>query len=306
MAPSVCVACTFAEKDRVSKESLHFKCSGSEGLCLYPILAIFLQVVVLPLGGCVPQITSFLALCDVLDLLVHCQEGVVTAALLQGAIINHLRLYKLAYGTLGWVFKHHAALHLAPQLSHTGLLIALFTLERRHKIVKRYVHNRRPNPAFERGVIEDITLQHLHDMRTPWWKGLLESPTDPNREMRDAIISAIPTAVSAKVAREGSLPTIGSVHVSDVVSCYAGLHTVGELWILATVMHVDGRVEDLACVSLWVEVRGGTSYYRHFKKRDEPIFLRLDAISGSLIYSMSDDGEIASCLIPAPLRSLYT
>ncbi len=143
-------------------------------------------------------------------------------------------------------------------------------------------------------------------MRTPWWKGLLESPTDPNREMRDAIISAIPTAVSAKVAREGSLPTIGSVHVSDVVSCYAGLHTVGELWILATVMHVDGRVEDLACVSLWVEARGGASYYRHFKKRDEPIFLRLDAISGSLIYSMSDDGEIASCLIPAPFRSLYT
>ena len=71
-------------------------------------------------------------------------------------------------------------------------------------------------------------------------------------------------------------------------------------------MHVDGRVEDLACVSLWVEVRGGASYYRNFKKRDAPIFLRLDAVSGSLIYSMSDDGEIASCLIPAPLRSLFT
>ncbi len=94
------------KKDRVSKESLHFKCSGSEGLCLCPMLATSLQVVVLPVGGCVPQITSFMALCDVLDLLVHCQEGVVTAALLQGAIINHLRLYKLAYGTLGWVFKH--------------------------------------------------------------------------------------------------------------------------------------------------------------------------------------------------------
>ncbi len=100
--------------------------------------------------------------------------------------------------------------------------------------------------------------------------------------------------------------TIGTGHVSDVVSCYAGLHTVGELWILATVMHVDGRVEDLACVSLWVEARGGTSYYRHFKKRGAPTFLRLEAISGSLIYSMSDDGEIASCLIPAPLRSLLS
>ena len=48
-------------------------------------------------------------------------------------------------------------------------------------------------------------------------------------------------------------------HVCDVVSCYAGLHTVGEFWILATVMHVDGRLEELACVSLWVEVRCGTS-----------------------------------------------
>ena len=103
-----------------------------------------------------------------------------------------------------------------------------------------------------------------------------------------------------------TLPTIGSVHVGDVVSCYDGVHTVGELWILATVMYKDGRVEDLACVSIWVGVRGGTSYYRNFKKRDAPIFLRLEAISGSLIYSMSDDGEIASCLIPAPLRSLFT
>ena len=71
-------------------------------------------------------------------------------------------------------------------------------------------------------------------------------------------------------------------------------------------MHVDGRDEDLAGGSVWVEGRGGSSYYRHFKNRDAPIFLRLDAVSGSLIYSMSDDGGIASCLIPAPLRSLYT
>ena len=293
-------------KDRVSKESVHFKCSGSEALSLYPILALFLQVVVQPLGGCDAQIASFLALCDVLDMLVHVQEGIVSADRLQSAILNHLALYKAAYDDLGWVFKFHAALHLPDQLRRLGVLIALFTLERRHKIVKRYVHDRRPNPSFERGLIEDITLQHLHDMRRPWWKGALEHPSEPTHSMRDAILAQIPTAVSVKVAREGSLTTIGSVHVNDVVSCVAnGMHKVGELWILASVTHSDGRDEELACVSIWEGLGGGTPYYRDFKKCDAPVFLPVTAISGTCIYCVSDNGQVASCLIPAPLRNAF-
>ena len=110
----------------MSKESIHFKCSGSEALSLYPILALFLQVIVVPRGGCEPQVASFLALCDVLDMLSSVQEGFVTADGLEAAILHHLSLYKAAYGEMGWVFKFHAATHLADQLRRCMVLIALF------------------------------------------------------------------------------------------------------------------------------------------------------------------------------------
>ncbi len=70
-------------------------------LSLYPVLALFMQDIVAPLHVCEEVVASFLALCDVLDMLVHVQEGLVTPTALQDAILHHLTLYKAAYGEIG-------------------------------------------------------------------------------------------------------------------------------------------------------------------------------------------------------------
>ena len=124
----------------ISKVSVHFKCSASEAWTLYPIIAVFLAEVVLPLGVCVPQISSFLALYDVLDMLVHAQEGIVTPRQLKDSIEKHLEMCKAAYGNHFWAYKHHAAAtHPWEQYARHGLLISLFTQERRHELPKRYI-----------------------------------------------------------------------------------------------------------------------------------------------------------------------
>ena len=273
---------------------------------MYPIIALFLQEIVAPLGICAEAVASFLALCDVLDMLVHAQEGLVTPEELQAVIINHLTLYTAAYGEIGWVYKFHAALHLADQLARLGLLIALFTLERRHKVVKRYVHDRRPNPSFELGLIEDITLQHLFDMKTRWWKDQLDNPVTPKPKMLEAILAAIPSAVSAVVSRETTLWTGYSVHAGDIVACVHGdAHVVAELYFVATITHVSGHEEDVACVSIWPRTAGGTSYYRNFTVINAPFVVPLGHLSEALIYSSNSDNTVVSCIIPAPLRKHF-
>ena len=77
----------------ISEEGKHFRCSASEGLNLYPVLALFVVRVIAPLKILPKQVKSFLALCDVLDLLVTVITGKVDADLLHAAIALHLQLY---------------------------------------------------------------------------------------------------------------------------------------------------------------------------------------------------------------------
>ena len=53
--------------------------------------------------------------------------------------------------------KHHYALHLPIQLYHNGFLVATMCMERKHRVVKRYLRPRRTLKAFELGVMEELT-----------------------------------------------------------------------------------------------------------------------------------------------------
>ena len=148
--------------------------------------------VVEPRGVADPVAESFRSLCKVLEMLQFVNEGFVSPDELRRAIVSHLECYQRAYAYLSWTYKFHAALHLWLQLLRRGLLIVLFTLERRHKLIKRYVHaDRRNTKSIERGLIEEVTLQHLFDMRTKWWKGSLEATRAPSIAVRDALVDAV-------------------------------------------------------------------------------------------------------------------
>lgn len=118
-------------RDRCSTKELtkmfdlgdHFKCSASEGLSLYPLFAIFLNVYIVPDGLCQEQVDSYMALADVLDLLQSCRYGLVSSNRLEEAIQKHLFLFTKAYENLGVKPKHHYSIHLPEQLERFGTLI---------------------------------------------------------------------------------------------------------------------------------------------------------------------------------------
>jgi hypothetical protein len=295
-------------KGHISKDTLHFKCAGSEALSLYPVLQLYFDEVLRPLGVCSAVVDSFLSLCSVLDMLQDVNEGRVTPDELRAAIQSHLTKYQRAYNEVGWVYKHHASLHLWEQLEKCGLLIALFTLERRHKIVKRYVHDRRSGKGFEQGLIEEVTLQHLYDMRTAWYqRGVLEASRAPSRKVADAIVDALGEHARVHVAAEGTLPNGRTVHLGDtVVVLQDGAHVVGELWLLMTLTDFAGDETDVACFSIWPRIPGGSRYCRNFEIDDTcPTYVPLSAVCCSVIYCVSDSKTTASCLIPRYLRSSF-
>ena len=89
--------------------------------------------------------------------------GQVPADDLERAIIGHLEAQQAAWGDAVWLPKSHFALHLGMALRRFGYLLATFTQERKHQVVKRFLAPRRHTPGLERGIMEELTLQHLYE-----------------------------------------------------------------------------------------------------------------------------------------------
>ena len=70
-------------------------------------------------------------------------------------------LFKEAYGANLMRPKHHYALHLPLQLRVHGFLVATMTMERKHRVLKRYLRPRRTLVSFEDGIMEEITCFEL-------------------------------------------------------------------------------------------------------------------------------------------------
>ena len=140
--------------------------SASELLSFSPVLGTWLESVVQPTGHAARHVASALALCDVVDLLQHSGSGMVSNQDVETAIQRHLRLHLEAYGCTIWIPKHHYSAHLGDEEKKCNT----FVLERKHQDAKRYANTRRQTQAYEKGILEDITVEQLFDMDKPFLK----------------------------------------------------------------------------------------------------------------------------------------
>ena len=77
--------------------------------------------------------------------------------------MKHLELRQSAYGLALWLPKSHYVLHIGCMLWRFGRLLSTFTEGRKHKTVMRLGTARANTTSMDKGQIEDITLQQLHD-----------------------------------------------------------------------------------------------------------------------------------------------
>ena len=145
-----------------------FSSSASELLTLAPVLASFFSAIVAPMGICSAAVACIIALLNVVELLATVKRGIVSPRQLLTAILEHLRRFLDVYGRGRWKPKHHYALHLPLMLARFGMLVACFTHERKHRVLKRYMRSRLNNKKFEASCLEDVTIQHLEDLLQEW------------------------------------------------------------------------------------------------------------------------------------------
>ena len=244
-SPRISVVDLFCKKS-VASHKKHGYVSGtaSQLLTAYPIIARWVNTVVAdtPVGlACAREIQSFNALCTVVDLLQNVTRGGVEAALLDVSIQEHLAKSRAVYGVDIWTWKWHASAHLPQMLLQHGTLLSCWTHERRHKVAKRYMKDRKNLKSYERSVIEDVTLKQMYDLDTEWRKQGLVDPKKPSRKMLDGITSLM------------NVPVHASVQCSRVVAVRACQITKGDV-ALANAQSdwpEHTRFRGKACVEIW-------------------------------------------------------
>ena len=278
----------------------HVKCDGAEALNIFRLVAVYLTLFFDPASSLMIQ--SYLLLCDVLDLLTNLKRDalghMISPERLRDAILAHLSKYLEAYRNNGWKPKFHWATELWRNYARFGFLIGLLVTERKHKVVKRWSKDRQTLESFERGLVEEVTLQHLSDLRKPWLvNNCLVNESVPSaklmRELRGRyrvtrfISSSNYARVNHMVFTKGDVALVRN----------GGVVCAGEIYFFARV-----DAQSLVCVSLWdrVPTANDTMWTRTYRKRDDPQIVPLTALVSPVVYLSSSSG--ATLLIPYMFR----
>ena len=147
------------------KKAKAIKCQASEAIMFVPVLALFIQTCILPaangkaLGACL----AFLALANVLDLLMLTPRGCVDPSALQDAVEKFLAKCKEHFPHL-MVKKFHSLMHLAMRLDAFGMLLTCWVHERKHRLIRRFCNDVLNTACFERSVMGNVVCQHLYEL----------------------------------------------------------------------------------------------------------------------------------------------
>ena len=151
--------------------------------------------------------------------------------------------------------------------------------------------------GFEEGVVQDVTLQHLHDLDEPWLTEGLISENVPSAELMRELRRRFPLArfvASSNTARVSSkLFTKGDV----VLYRDAGAVQLGEVFFFA-------RTDDLSwvCISAWDRMMtpNDSTWTRTYRKCERPRVLPLATLLTPVAYL--DTPKSVTVLVPCMYR----
>lgn len=244
--------------------------AASEGLSLYPVLRSFICENLQNPDGC-KALQSYLALCEVLDLLQSTRQGACGAGALHSAVERHLGHRLVAHGPGSFQPKLHYSLHLAGQLSLHGVLIACWCHERKHKELKRYannLHNANPRVAWERSLLEEVLLLqflHLED-----WSPKEEVTLVGGGPASDALVEFLCSHWHLRVndlesvsVSENALIRYEQFGKGDAIICtHDGSSFVAELWFHMEIRLANSSCVHLSVISIWTPQTGSNKTYR--------------------------------------------
>jgi hypothetical protein len=274
--------------------------TASEFLSITPVIAKYIENVVIPTGKCTREAHSMMALVDVTDMLILSSHGkIADPQVLDDAIDLHLTLHATAYGKAIWKPKNHYALHLPAQLRKYGFLPAVFVQERKHRTIKRHARDRHSSKAFDRGVLEEVTAHHMFDLDVPFRGDAMIKPY------------TAPSKLHAMVVESGLCKHTDLVQTSNVAVINSRAVTVGDVVLYndngricagEVNFHVSVRDVGYTCVCQWPIVNRLRSHLKCRVNNDGAVIMRSSDIHESAVYSRAGVGAISSVLLPALRR----
>ena len=195
----------------------------------------------------------------------------------------------------------HGAVHLPDMLAMFQFLIACMTHERRHRTVTRFLQGRRNLVGFDRGLIEELTVDHMHALTDGWMRptlsDILKEGCAEERKKRAKIIELYPHAASIQIGRTITGTTNSSSGDVVFVQLHDGLE-ICEIW---SHFAVDGG-EPRSFVSLWETIDTSSRHTRRVRAREHCIDIRASQIAETCIYRRFDDG-IVVVVVPPLMRA---
>ena len=180
-------------------------------------------------------------------------------------------------------------------------LQGLWVLERRNKKIARFVRNRCNLQNFDRGVMEDLTVQHLHDVSYKvWGENRLINEVEPGRKVRAALEKLYPYAGVIRLAAKAECAYITMVSGDVVLARINDAVVAGELWFFA---NIDGWLS--ACLSVWEQMPctlASEAQARSFRKRDNPMIADCDVLEAPVAYFASSDATRMTVSMPVKYR----
>lgn len=149
------------------------RCNASELLSLYGLIRNFVQTEVgTSHAELAPQLASFFACCDVIDVFLSVKRGEIAMQTgvdrLDNALSGHMRLHIAAYGTDYILPKHHWLFDVAARLRMRDLpwfLVDCFVLERSHLTARDVADRVKNTLCYERSVIAGVINKNCTNLK---------------------------------------------------------------------------------------------------------------------------------------------
>ena len=290
------------------KKANKLKSTASEMLAFHVVFSYYLRSCVLTTGTFQAECDAFLCLSYMVDLLQAATQGhAVDAEMLTAAADDALKKMLAANWGNAMIKKFHWLLHFGDQYKHHKKLIACFTMERKHKVVRQFanaIHNSR---SFEASIYREVLGQELHNLsqQDNLQLGLgLVNPSKASRQLKSMLKTVFEISDAdldaCLAARTVRLPSAGFCSKGDL--CLVKSASSAQPW---DAFQICCSFEIQACHwtlgSMWPlqSVDMGT-HSALWKEEDKPILVRTADILATVLYCRTKLG--VRTLIPYCLR----
>ena len=288
------------------------KCTASEMLGLYRLLEVYIHTCVLKHDFCTLQCQCYINWCKVLD---YC---ISIPSLDQP---NHMRLQLLvehalqSFVSAGWGEhmkpKYHWALHYSDALKQFSQLPACWSLERKHKSVRKFGNNICNTAQYEKSMMTEVIAEHMFVLESDYevFKAgsFLVEPRRPTKKLLAFLQQHMLILDGEEVwcSQSCRLTSQAVVTVKDVVF----FHDPNDMDQEGSFGSKCGKVHSLMQLSgvklalieeyLFSEQSASSRCTKwHVPKEQKLSWAQIDSLQSPLVYTMSSDGK-ATCLTPS-------